>query len=81
MEFKLKNKIPTEVGWYWFYSGRKYDDVEIVYVRRYGSDLAVGNNTIVNNDYFTNGVWSEKIPEPINSTDPAIIHKVKKYWD
>lgn len=61
-----KSKLPTDPGWYW--RRRIGDDSEsdIVEVRRYAGDLAIGNSTFTGWDSLTNYEWSGPISHPSN---------------
>ena len=58
-----KQSLPTEPGWYWLKQPHEAEP-EIVHVRLYVNDLAIGNSRIVGWPSLERSLWSGPIPEP-----------------
>lgn len=69
MNLKWKRELPTRTGWYWLRRTYKIKgvaemDVEIVRVRSYGRELAIGNTTLSGWPAIKQMEWAGPIPEP-----------------
>jgi hypothetical protein len=65
----LRRFLPTEPGWYWRRSRDKhdFDEMEIVKVRWYGDQLAVGNCFLEGCLTYEKSEWAGPIPFPCDA--------------
>jgi len=55
---------PTQPGWYWWRNLRAKREAEIIYLRWYRDQLALGNFTLKGFTLLETGEWSGPIAEP-----------------
>jgi len=62
---KWTKSIPTKIGWYWKRNPTdKYDEPEILQVRLYAGELAIGNSRLQNWESLKRYEWAGPIPVP-----------------
>ena len=65
---KWTKDIPAKEGWYWKRNtSDKYDEPEVVHVRNYAGELAIGNSFISGWNSLKRYEWAGPIPLPIET--------------
>ena len=68
MKLKWKKEMPNEAGWYWqINKNDKYEKTpQIIEIRNYAGELAIGNSLIKDWDSLKRFEWAGPIPLPEN---------------
>lgn len=65
-ELTWTTEKPTQAGWYWFRNVKRqdYKEPQIVYLRDYAGEIAIGNSTLKGFTLFEEGEWAGPLLEP-----------------